>query len=176
MKLFGPLLRSVAAAGLAMAMVVVPLPSLAGPAELALLESYIGSWRGTGKLIAAEPETVRCHLNITKGNRERVNYSGRCGIAGNVMTVNGTMAYVDSARRFEAAMTTNAGFSPDNAIGRRQGSGILFSLRERGTDDEGNNMTITASMLFQSERITVDFNVLFNNTGESIKASVPFSK
>lgn len=176
MKLFGPLARAGVFVGLAMAGAVAPAPVLAGPAEVALLESYIGAWRGRGQLRGAESETVVCRLDITKGNQSRVNYNGRCAIAGQNLSVKGTMAYIDAARRFEAAMTTNAGFSPDNAVGRKQGGGILFNMRERGTDDAGNDMTITASMELQSSKIVVDFNVLFNSTGDTITASVPFSK
>ena len=176
MKQLGPLARALALAGLASASVMAPAPSFAGPAELALLESYIGAWRGRGELTGASAETVVCKLDITKGNQSRVNYAGRCAIAGNNLAVRGTMAYVDAARRFEAAMTTNAGFSPAPAVGRKNGSGILFNLRERGTDDDGNDMTIVASMDFQASRIVVNFDVTFNQSGDTIRAIVPFTK
>lgn len=176
MTLFGPLARAGAVAGIAIASIMAPAPAFAGPAELALLESYIGEWRGRGQLQGASSETVVCRLGITKGNQARVNYAGRCAIAGNNLTVRGTMAYNDSASRFEAAMTTNAGFSPAPAIGRKNGKGILFNLRERGEDEAGNDMTIAASMDFQPTNIIVDIDVTFNETGEKLRASVPFVK
>ncbi len=175
MKLFGPLARVVAFAGLAFASALAPAPAFAGPAELALLESYVGAWKGRGQLIGAETETVVCRLNITDGNGEKVNYSGRCALAGNNVAVNGTLAYIDAARRFEAAMTTNATFS-GIAVGQKRGDGVIFNLRERETDEEGNDMTITAAIVLDGGKIIVDFNVLFNASGDTIKASVPFTK
>ena len=58
MKLFGPLARAIAIAGLATASVMAPAPAYAGPAELALLESYIGVWSGRGELVGAETEPL----------------------------------------------------------------------------------------------------------------------
>jgi hypothetical protein len=176
MKLFAPLARAAAVAGLVAAAMAAPAPALAGPAELALLESYIGSWSGRGELVGAERETVVCKLDITKGNQQRVNYVGRCAVAGRTLSVRGTMAYFDESRRFEAAMSTNIGFTPAPAVGRKDGNGILFNLRERGTDDEGNNMTVDSSMLFRPTTITVQLNITFNDSGDTIRASVPFTK
>lgn len=176
MKLFGPLARAIAIAGLATASVMAPAPAYAGPAELALLESYIGVWSGRGELVGAETETVVCKLDITKGNQQRVNYAGRCAMAGTTLSVRGTMAYFDQSRRFEAAMTTNAGFAPAPAVGRKDGDGILFNLRERAEDEEGNDVTIAASMLFRPTTITVNINITFNESGDTLRASVPFKK
>jgi hypothetical protein len=176
MKLFGPLARAAAVAGLVSASVIAPAPSFAGPAELALLESYIGGWSGRGQLVGAETETVVCKLDITKGNQQRVNYAGRCAVAGRTLAVRGTMAYFDESRRFEAAMSSNIGFKPAPAIGRKDGNGILFNLRERGEDEEGNDMTIVASMLFRPTTITVNIDITFNDSGDTLRASVPFTK
>ena len=175
MKLFGPLARVVAFAGLLIAGITAAGPTYAGRAEVELLQSYVGSWKGRGVLIGAESETVVCRLTISPGNADKVNYSGRCALAGTNLSVNGTLAYIDSARRFEAAMTSNATFS-GLAVGRRQGNGVVFNLRERETDEEGNDMTITASITLVSGRISVDFNVLFNASGDTIKATIPFTK
>lgn len=175
MKLFGPLARVVAFAGLSICGAVAPAPSFAGPSELALLESYIGSWRGRGELVGAESETVVCRLNITDGNAEKVNYSGRCAMAGTNLSVNGTLAYVDANNRYEAAMTSNATFS-GVAVGQKRGNGIVFNLREREKDEEGNDLTISAAIALAGNSITVDFNVVFNETGDTLKASVPFTR
>ena len=176
MKLFGPLSRSIAIAGLVVASILAAAPTFAAKADVELLQSYVGDWKGKGILIGAESETVVCRLSLTPGNDDKVNYSGRCAMAGTNMSVSGTIAYIDAARRYEAAMTSNAGFSPEPAVGRRQGSGIVFNLKERGTDEEGNDMTITAAIALQSGKIKVDMNVVFNATGNSLKASVPFTK
>lgn len=176
MKLFGPLSRTIAAAGLVATSMVAAAPAHAAKADVELLKSYIGDWKGKGVLVGAESETVVCRLSLTQGNNDKVNYSGRCAMAGTNLSINGTIAYIDATRRYEAAMTSNAGFSPQPAVGKRQGNGIVFSMRERGEDEAGNEMTITASIALQPGKINVDMNVVFNATGDSLKATVPFSK
>ena len=175
MKFVGPLSRSIALAGLFSA-ALFSSPVLAAKADVELLQSYIGSWRGKGQLTGAESETVVCRLSLTQGNQDKVNYSGRCAIAGSPLSVNGTLAYVEASRRYEAAMTSNAGFSPDAAIGRRQGNGVRFDLRERTTDEDGKEVTITAVFALQSGRIQVELDVLYNESGDRLHASVPFTR
>lgn len=174
MNLFGPLSRSVALAGLFSA-ALFSSPVLAAKADIELLHSYLGNWRGKGQLIGAERETVVCRLSLTQGNQDKVNYAGRCSLAGTNLSVNGTLAYNDAANRYEAAMTSNATFN-GLAVGKKSGNGVVFNLRERGEDEEGNDMTITAQIALNSGRINVEFNVVFNETGDQLRASVPFSK
>ena len=80
MNLFGPVARAVAVAGVLMA--AGAMPAFAGPAEMALLESYIGSWNGKGTLKGAQEETVVCKMSLSKGNGTKLNYTGRCSLAG----------------------------------------------------------------------------------------------
>ena len=176
MKLFGPLPRSFALAGLVVTSMMAAAPALAAKADVELLQSYVGNWKGKGVLVGAESETVVCKLALVAGTNDKLNYSGRCAMAGTQLSINGTIAYIDASRRYEAAMTSNAGFSPAPAVGKRQGNGIVFNMKERGQDDEGNDMTITASIALHPDKIKVDMNVVFNATGDSLKASVPFSK
>lgn len=176
MKLFGPLSRSIAVAGLVVTSMLAAAPALAAKADIELLNSYLGNWKGRGVLVGAKSETVVCRLSLTPGNEDKVNYSGRCAMAGTNLSVKGTLAYIDSARRYEAAMTSNAGFSPQPAIGKRQGDGVVFRLNERGTDEDGNDMTISAVIALINKKISVEFQVVFNETGDMIKASVPFTK
>jgi|ThiBioDrversion2_1041553.scaffolds.fasta_scaffold06420_2 hypothetical protein len=175
MKLFGPLARAVVLTGLSLAGVAAPSAAFAGPAELELLRSYEGEWRGRGQLIGAESESVVCRLNISKGNGDKVNYQGRCAVAGQTVAVNGTLAYIDARRRFEAAMTTNAGFT-GLAIGQKRGGGIRFDLREREKDEGGNDLQIAAAIDLNKGQIVVNFDVTYVSTGDTIKASVPFTK
>lgn len=176
MKLFGPLLRSIAVAGLVVTSMMAATPAFAAKADIELLNSYLGNWKGKGVLVGDQSETVVCRLNLTPGNDDKVHYSGRCAMAGTNLSVNGTLAYIDSASRYEAAMTSNAGFSPQPAVGKRQGDGVVFKLNERGTDEEGNDMTITAVIALINKKISVEFQVLFNASGDILRASVPFSK
>ena len=55
---FASLSRAAALAGLLA--VSGAAPALAAPADVALLQSYIGEWRGRGVLIGANTETVVC--------------------------------------------------------------------------------------------------------------------
>lgn|SRR5690606_5697991 len=176
MKSFGPVSRGLALATLLMTSLSTVVPSRAAQADVDLLHAYVGSWTGTGVLTGASSETVRCRLDLTRGNQDKVNYSGRCAIAGSPLSVKGTLAYVEASRRYEAAMTSNAGFSPDAAIGRKQGNGVRFDLRERAQDEDGKEVTITAVFALQSGRIQVELDVLYNESGDRLRASVPFTK
>lgn len=175
MKFLGPLSRTLALAGLLLVAPLTASPALAAKADVELLQSYVGDWRGKGEMVGAETETVVCRLSLSKGNQDKVNYSGRCSLAGTVLSVNGTLAYNDAANRFEAAMSSNATFS-GLAVGKRQGSALVFNLKERNKDEAGNDLTLSAAITLRQEKINVDFKVMFNATGETLTASVPFSK
>ncbi|MGV3490372.1 MAG: hypothetical protein ACO1OG_03535 [Devosia sp.] len=177
MKFSGPLTRSIALVGLLIAAPLSAVPAFAAAADVALLKSYVGDWRGRGELIGAEKESVVCRLSLTPGNQDKVNYSGRCSLAGSSLSVSGTLAYNEAARRYEAAMTSNVTFT-GLAVGKKQGNNIVFNLKEKNKDEEGRDLTVSAAIVLSGngEKIAVDFNVVFNATGETLKASVPFSK
>ena len=175
MTIFGPLSRSIALAGLLVSMGAAATPAFAAPSDVALLKSYIGEWRGRGTLTGADTETVVCRLSLKEGNSDKVNYSGRCTLAGTNLAINGTLAYVDASRRYEAAMTSNATFT-GIAVGQKRGSGLAFNLRERDQDEEGKEISISANITLSSDAINVSFEVVYVATGESMRAQVPFSK
>lgn len=174
MKLFGPLSRVIALAGL-FATMLIAAPAMAAKADVELLQSYIGNWKGKGILIGADKETVVCRLVLSQGNGDKVNYSGKCSLAGQALAVNGTLAYNDQGKRYEAAMTSNATFT-GTAIGKKSGNGVVFNLKEQEKDEEGNDLTISAQIALNSGKINVEFDVVFNATGDMLKASVPFTK
>ncbi|KKB11998.1 hypothetical protein VE25_09430 [Devosia geojensis] len=163
--------RIVACVGLA---VSAAGPALAAPEDIALLHSYLGNWRGQGTLHGARSHRVDCHMTVKRGNADKINYSGRCAFAGANLSLNGTLAYIDALERYEAAMTTNAAFS-GIAIGQKRGNGVVFNLHERERS-EGKDLTITARIVLADGRITVEFNAIFDETGESLYAAVPFSR
>lgn len=173
MTKFGPLSRAAALAGL-LAMAGVA-PAVAAPADVALLQSYIGDWRGRGVLIGANTETVVCRMSLTQGNQNKVNYSGRCSLAGTQLSVAGTMAYVEANKRFEAAMSSNATFT-GVAVGQKRGNGLVFNLRERDRDEEGKELNITAQITLRNDAIDVTFEVVYVESGDSLRAEVPFSR
>ena len=150
-------------------------PAFAGPAELALLQSYIGEWRGRGTLTGANVETVVCRLALTQGNQDKVNYNGRCSLAGTQLSVAGTMAYIEASRRYEAVMSSNATFS-GVAVGQKRGKGLVFNLRERDEDEEGKDLNITAQIALSEDAISVTFDVVYVESGDSLRAEVPFTK
>jgi hypothetical protein len=173
MTFFGPLARALA---LGLLIVGAPaLPAYAAPADVALLKSYIGEWRGRGTITGANSETVVCRLSLKPGNQDKVNYTGRCTVAGSQLSMNGTIAYVDASKRYEAAMTSNVAFS-GIAVGLKRGGGLVFNLRERDQDEEGKEIGITAQIALNANAIDVNFEVMYIATGEYLRAEVPFSK
>jgi hypothetical protein len=162
-------LALLAAAGLAS-------PARSGEAEVALLSSYIGQWQGAGALVGGEePEPFRCRLTIAKGNQAKINYTGRCSLVDANLSISGTIAFNDAANQYEAAMSSNAGFT-GLAVGRRSGETISFDLRERRQDRAGDDVRIGSRILLAGGHITVDFEVEFNDSGQILTASVPFDR
>jgi hypothetical protein len=162
--------------------VVLRSRALAGAAparaagEIALLESYVGSWQGEGALVGGDrPEPFRCRLTVAKGNAGKVNYTGRCSLVNATLSISGTIAYNDDAQRYEAAMSSNAGFT-GLAVGQQRAGQISFDLRERQKDRGGSDVRIGSRILLVNGKITVDFEVEFNDSGNVLTASVPFAQ
>lgn len=169
------LTRALALAGVIASAGLSAAPAFAGPAEITLLKSYIGDWRGRGTLIGANKESVVCRLSLSQGNQDKVNYSGRCTLAGTNLSVAGTIAYIDASRRYEAAMTSNATFT-GIAVGQKRGGGLVFNLREREEDEEGKPMNISAQITLNGDAIGVTFDVVYVESGDSLRAEVPFTR
>jgi len=151
-------------------------PARAGESEIALLSSYIGNWSGSGVLVGGkEPERFTCRMTIAKGKEAKINYSGRCHLINMNLSIAGTIAYDDTVRRYQAVMSSNAGFT-GHAVGQRQGDRITFDLAQKQTDRGGNDVRIGSRILLADSGIRVDFEVEFNNSGEVMTASVPFSR
>lgn len=156
------------------------LSSAAVPAsaqgELDLLKSYIGNWEGQGALVGGDqPEPFRCRLGVSEGNLGKINYTGRCTLVNATLSISGTIAFNDANRQYEAAMSSNAGYT-GLAVGRQSGETISFDLREQQKDRAGSDVRIGAAIVLVGESITVDFEVEFNNSGEVLTASVPFAR
>lgn len=169
---------------LASALAAMMLPALAvAPAQAAqqdpigLLSSYIGEWSGSGVLQGGrEPEPFRCRLSIDKGNQAKINYAGRCTLVNMNLSVSGTIAFDDATQRYQAVMSSNAGFT-GVAVGKQVGDNIAFDLHEKQTDRSGNAVRIGSHITLMAQTsITIDFQVEFNNSGNVLTASVPFSK
>lgn len=151
-------------------------PSAAGDAEVALLRPYIGSWAGAGVLVGGnEPERFTCRLKITQSRVVKINYAGRCTLVNMNLSVSGTIGFNDKQKRYEATMRSNVGFSAA-AVGRQRGKHITFVLNERQNDRGGNNMEVGSAIVLDGNRITVDFNVEFNQSGQVLTTTVPFQR
>jgi hypothetical protein len=151
-------------------------PAPAGAAEQDLLTSYVGSWSGVSALLGGEkPEPFTCRLEIKKGNQAKINYAGRCNLINMNLTVSGTIAFDDKARRYQAVMSSNAGFK-GQAVGFQQGNRISFDLVEQQKDRGGNDVRIGSKIQLVGDSVRVDFEVEFNESGEVLTASVPFSR
>jgi hypothetical protein len=178
MNFAGPLSRAVALAGLTILSLPVAAPAFAAKADVELIKSYVGTWKGGSQLngnFRGKPAgKVSCTMSLSPGNGDKVNFAGKCALAGTTMTVKGTIVYNDAGKRYEAAMTSNVSFS-GLAIGKRQGNGILFSFKEKNKDEEGMGMAVNAAILLNPDKIGVNFDVAFDN-GEALSASVPFTK
>ncbi|ODT72885.1 MAG: hypothetical protein ABS75_01265 [Pelagibacterium sp. SCN 63-23] len=172
---FGPLTRAAALAGLLFSSATALAPAMAAPADVALIQSYIGEWRGRGILIGASQESVVCRLSLTQGNQDKVNYNGRCTLAGNNLSVAGTMAYIDASKRYEAVMSTNATFN-GVAVGQKRGQSLIFNLREREKDETGKDLNISAQIQLSGDAIQVVLELIYVESGDSLRAEVPFTR
>jgi hypothetical protein len=136
----------------------------------------VGDWRGQGIVQGGNrPETFRCRLTIAEGAQNKINYTGRCTLVDANLSISGTIAYSDQNRRYEAVMSSNAGYS-GTAVGRQSGQQITFDLEERQTDRSGTAVRIGARILLVSQRIVVDFEIEFNNSGQVLTTTVPFAR
>jgi hypothetical protein len=161
----------------AMLALMAPVPTMAqGSDEIELLSTYVGDWRGESALVGGDRnEPFRCRLSVQRGNIGKINYTGRCTLVNATLSISGTIGYNEAGRQYEAAMSTNAGYT-GLAIGRQSGDRIRFDLREQQKDQAGSDVRIGAAIDLIDDSITVDFEVEFNNSGEVLTASVPFSK
>jgi hypothetical protein len=168
--------RSFAAAATIAVSSLAMAPAMAGPAEMDLLSGYVGNWKGNGVMVGGQqPEPFRCRMQVQKGNQAKVNFAGRCTLVNFNLSVSGTIAFNDKSRRYEAAMSSNAGFS-GVAAGRIIGDTITFDLAEKQIDKGGNDMRIGSKVSLVADTINIDFEIEFNNSGNVLTAKVPFKR
>jgi hypothetical protein len=175
MNLFGPLTRAAVLGGAIMLAGVVP--ALAGPAEIGALEKYLGTYNGKGQLSGSQTQPVTCKMALSKGNGGKLNYTGRCSLGGAQLSVTGTIAFSDTNHRYEAVMNSGIGGFRGVAVGQKQGDKIVFDLHQRADDDQGNDISIAASVILSGgNAMTCDFHAVFNDSGDKIDAKIPFTR
>jgi len=159
---------------MAISIFTVNASAIAAPEDLVLIQSYVGDWRGRGTLRAQgqEDETVVCRLSVTRSNAEKINYRGRCTLAGANLSMNGTMAYISAKNRYEAIMTSNTAFT-GIAIGTRRGENVTFNLQ--ATDESGMMSRVKAGFGLEDGDISVSFEVT-RDDGSKLVAEIPFDR
>ena len=149
------------------------LPALAAPADAALLKSYVGDYTGKGVLTGTSAQPVTCRLSLRPGDGDKVNYTGRCQVAGASFSLSGVMSYVAAKGRFEAAMTSSGGSGV--AIGQKRDGGVVFSSKQQMTA-EGHSGTVTSTLALAGGTLRVDFSMLEDKTGKTTAGTILFIK
>ncbi len=153
----------------------LPDVALAGPKQDTILQSYVGSWRGSGELVGGEePEKFSCRNVIADGGQGKINYQGRCAVAGLNLSIYGTIKYNDDTSRYEGVMSSNTAFT-GLAIGRQRGSKIVFDFKQQ-KQHEGEDLTIGSQITLEGDAYTVDFDVWIAGSDTKMSTSVPFKR
>ena len=152
------------------------VPASAAPADVALLKSYLGNWSGRGVFQAETPETVVCKLSLTEGNSDKVNYSGRCAVAGTNLSIKGTMAYIEASRRYEAVMTSNAKFSGTAVGAEAEWRRCLQPCASRARTTPARRCSLPPPWRSPMASSASTSTSQITRPGAVYKANVPFSK
>jgi hypothetical protein len=166
--------RSTLVAGLMTLAGVAAQPAFAAQSDIEYLATYEGDYVGVGQVTGQDNETIHCRMSLTPGNEDKINYQGRCRMAGASLSIAGTIAYNTAQRRYEAVMTSNTAFT-GRAIGHRVGNNINFKLDERAIE-KGSDLSVAVGIALHSGVIDVNFQVTDAATGQITKALVPFKK
>lgn len=145
-------------------------PTLAGPAENALLAKYAGDWKGTGKISGPDPGTVVCRISLKPSASGKLSYSGRCTYSGQgTASFRGTMLYNDATNRYEAAASAQ-GVST-TTVGKKQGGGVVFSTNATDT----RYGTVSSVMTLAGNAIKLSFK-LVDKEGATSASSITFNR
>jgi hypothetical protein len=146
--------------------------AFAASSDAAMLQSYVGSYIGSGTISSSPPQTVRCRLALQSAGTSKVDYTGRCSTGGTSFSMTG--AFNAAKGRIEAAMSSSNGMSV-TVTGIKRGGGVVFGSTQRDVA-QGHDRTITSSFALTGGTVSVDFSVLDNKTGPTTTGTIPFSK
>ena len=151
---------------LAAALVSVPaVPAFAAPADVQLLQSYAGSWRGAGELTGPDSGSVRCRLTF-RAQGEKLSFTGRCTVAGSgTRGFTGSISFNDATGRYEASS------SDGTVVGRKSGNTISFNMSSSTVQGD-----VTSTMTLNGNQIRVDFELKDEDTGEVSGSRVTFTR
>jgi hypothetical protein len=153
---------------LAALLLAVPLalPAAAAESDVRLIQSFAGDWLGKGRISGGDGGNLECRMSM-KANGAKLFYNGRCAIDGQgTQNFQGAIGYNADLNRYEA----RSGNSP-LVIGRRSGGGVVFSFSDE--DDRGS---VASTITLGSNSIRLAFTLKDGETGETVKASIPFRK
>jgi len=146
--------------------------AFAAVSDAAMLQSYVGSYTGTGSISSSPPQTVRCRFSLQSAGASTVNYTGRCSSGGTSFSMTGV--FTAAKGRIEAAMSSSTGMTA-TVVGVKRGGGVVFSSKQQDKSD-GNDRTISSTFALTGGTISVDFSVLDNKTGKTAAGTIPFKK
>ena len=167
-----PLQTLAALALLLLSPIALPSATLAAGSDAAMLQSYLGSYTGSGSISSSPPQTVRCRLNLQSAGPSKVNYTGRCSAGGASFSMTGVFSAIKG--HIEAAMSSSTGMTA-TVVGVKRGGGVVFTSKQQDVS-EGHDRTITSSFALTGGTLSVDFSVLDNKTGKTSAGTIPFSK
>ena len=144
----------------------------AAPADVAVLQSYVGNYVGVGTMSGNPPQKITCRLSLQPGTQGKVTYTGRCSTGGANISMTGVFAFVGN--HFEAAMSSTGG-QGGTAIGQRRGNGVSFTSKAH-ENSTGHDRTVTSTLTLANGTIRVDFSLLDGQTGKTTGGSIPFAK
>lgn len=140
-------------------------PAFAAPADVALLQTYAGSWRGTGQMTGRDTGEVRCRLTMTPSGDD-LSFTGRCTLAGTgSRRFSGIIAYNTKTGRFESRSDSTT------VVGRKSGNGIVFSVQDTTLDGD-----ITSTMSLKGGAIGVDFKIVDSKSGKVTASAISFTR
>lgn len=158
--------------GLAAAALVALIGGSAPAAEgdLALLQTFIGTWKGPGVLV--EPTKVtefECRLTMSKANRGKLVLRAQCPL----VAASGGIAFNEETGSYELRVTSSTDFR-GAALGMREGETVVFDLEDRGVDRDKNALSLKATLILSAGAIGIDFTADWN--GEARSGSLDFAR
>jgi hypothetical protein len=150
------------------ALLSAALPAMAGPKEQALLQSVVGTWKGSSTVTGPMAGPVDCSLKFTAGSGGKLAYAGNCEFGKGTTAFRGTVIYNDAAKRYETA-GTGQGVSV-NGFGKASGGTVTFSV----SNLETSYGVASSTMVLSGQTIKLQFK-LVDKKGTTA-ASIAFKK
>lgn len=127
---------------LAAALVLSPLPALAGTTEDAFLARLVGIWSGTGTVTGGETGEVTCRATLRQ-RTDGVNFSVKCDVPEfGAQNFSGIVSYNDAEGRYEAKSP-----SGEVTIGTKSGNAVIFNAKMRGIAVGTSVMKLTTTRI-----------------------------